>query len=377
MAIFLSIIIVLLLVLAAAAWFYVVKQKPGVPSLGAENSVLNSLTESLKDISSIKAQVENLSQVQNNFVQNQNTLQKSVSQLETGLRGVETKVVETSGSVRDSLTKDLNEARRSIDTFKAEYQGRKRFDEEMQLSTKRIEAVILGSRSRGESGENILSEAFKLFPAGMIDYNFKVKGKPVEYALILANQKRLPIDSKWVAEDLLAKLSEETDITKKKAIEDDIERAILRKIKEVTQYIDPITTTPQAIAAVPDAVFSACRKAHVEAYKDRVILMPYSMTIPYVLALYNLNQQYSRSLNMDNLESHLSQLEKHVDSIDKALENSVARGATMINNAYSECKKYVGEIKGSLAYLKALPEQQNLPAADTTPKILEMFSNKS
>jgi len=231
----------------------------------------------------------------------------------------------------------------------------------------------LGSRSRGASGENILSEAFKLFPAGMIDYNFKVKGKPVEYALILSNQKRLPIDSKWVAEDLLAKLGEESDLSKKKLLEDEIEKAILKKVKEVTQYIDPVTTIPQAIAAVPDAAFSACRKAHMEAFKDRVILMPYSMTIPYVLALYNLNQQYSRSLDMDNLEGHLSLLEKYVDNIDKVLENSISRGNTMVSNAYNECKKYVGEIKGSLAYLKALPEQQSEPHA---PELLEMFSNK-
>ena len=43
----------------------------------------------------------------------------------------------------------------------------------------------------------------------MIDMNFHVNGKVVEYALVLANGKRLPIDSKWPSPDLLDRLNDE------------------------------------------------------------------------------------------------------------------------------------------------------------------------
>ena len=99
------------------------------------------------------------------------------------------------------------------------------------------------------------------------------------------------------------------------------------------------------------------------------------MAIPYILTIYNLHLQNSRSIDMENLESHLSQLDKFVDNIDKVLENSVARGATMVKNAYSECKKCVAEIKASLTYLKALPDQQNvIDEKKKAPELLEMFS---
>lgn len=343
-------LIILLTVFLVAAFGFIIilltKNKPEIPSV---------LTDSLKDIGAFKSQLDTL-------VTNQATFQQAILKLESGMKGVETKIVEQSSNVKEAVTKDLNEARRVLDGIKTEYDARKRTDEEMQGATRRIEAVLVGSRSRGESGENILSEAFKQFPAGMIDYNFKVKGKPVEYALILSNQKRLPIDSKWPAEDLLKKLAQETDLAKKLEIEAEIEKLILKKVKEVTQYIDPVSTTPQAIAAVPDAVFSACKKAHIEAYKDRVLLMPYSMTIPYILALYNLYLQYSRSIEIENLEGYLSLIDKHVSEIDKTLENSISRGATMISNAYQDCKKSIGEIRGAIAYLKAVPAGQEKPA---------------
>jgi hypothetical protein len=242
------------------------------------------------------------------------------------------------------------------------YEARRQLDDELRKATQRIEGVLIGSFSRGKSGENVLHEAFKHFPPDMIEYNFKVKGKTVEYALILPNKKRLPIDSKWMAAESLERLNQETDVEKRKQIEREIENELKKKVKEVVQYIDEATTTHQVIAAIPDAVFSACRKAHVEAFQQSVILMPYSMTIPYVLALYNLHLQFARSIDVENLEHYLRKIDSSLNEIDKTLENSVARGATMVQNAYGDCKKLVGEMRGLMASLKSMPLAESSPA---------------
>jgi DNA recombination protein RmuC len=215
-------------------------------------------------------------------------------------------------------------------------------DEELQRTTRKIENALLGSKSRGEMGENIIYEALKQFPPDMIDTNFKVNGKPVEYAIILSDGKRLPIDSKWILMD------EEKDIS-----EPEVERIIIRKAKEVMQYIDPTTTIPLAIAAVPDSVFSMCRQAHIRAYREnRVLIMPYSMTIPYVLALYTLHKSYSKSIDIEALHSYLSEMNSSLNRLETVLENSIARSITMANNAYSECKQIVSKMKGAVEYLE-------------------------
>jgi DNA recombination protein RmuC len=346
----LAICIVVLLIL-------VLLFRPRKSSSPGLEAMVPTLMDSMKDLSGIKSQIEAVAS-------NQANMQQNLSMLQNNLRGVETKIVETTGNVTTTLAKDLSDARRIIEGLKTEYESRKKMEEDVQTATHKIEAILVGSRSRGESGENILRDAFKHFPPGMIDYNFKVKGKPVEYALILTNKKRLPIDSKWPAVDLLDRITQETDPAKKKELIDGVEKALLLKVKEVVHYIDPTTTLSWVIAAVPDAVFTLCRKAHIEAFRVNVILMPYSMTIPYILGLYKLHFEYSRSIDIENLESYLNKVEQSLDGVDRTLENSVARGATMVNNAYTECKRFVAEIRAAITYLRALP-----PAAIVPPSI--------
>ena len=122
------------------------------------------------------------------------------------------------------------------------------------------------------------------------------------------------------------------------------------------QYIDPSATLAFAVAAVPDPVFNACRRAHLEAYREGVILMPYSMTIPYVLALFRLHLQYARSIDLENLEGYLQQIDDNVTALDRLLENSIARGSTMIQNAFNDAKRNVGQMRGALAAMRAVPQ---------------------
>jgi DNA recombination protein RmuC len=309
-----------------------------------------AVVRSLADLGAIKAQVEN-------FTQQQAALGQTIGTLHQAVRGVETRVLESSSGVKDSIGRQLQEAQMAVERLKGDAEARVRREEEVQASARRIEAVLLGSRTRGAAGENILEDAFRQFPADMIETNFRVNGKVVEYALVLANSKRLPIDSKWPSPDLIDRLGQaESDPAEEAAVVLEVERLLRGKVREVKQYIDPACTLAFAIAAVPDAVFNACRRAHIEAYREGVILMPYSMTVPYVLALFRLHLQYARSIDLENLEGYLQVLEENVTALDRSLENSVSRGSTMIQNAFNDCKRNLGQMRGALAALRAIPQ---------------------
>jgi hypothetical protein len=80
------------------------------------------------------------------------------------------------------------------------------------------------------------------------------------------------------------------------------------------------------------------------------------MTIPYVLALFRLHLQYARSIDLENLEGYLQQIDDNVTALDRLLENSIARGSTMIQNAFNDAKRNVGQMRGALAALRAVPQ---------------------
>jgi DNA recombination protein RmuC len=343
--------VVALAALAVAVFLALTGRRPeGTVSTEA---VLRAVAE----LGSLKSQVETVSSQQVSFAQ-------TLGNLHLAMQGVESKVLESSAGVKDALGRELAEARVAVERIKVDAESRHRMEEEVQASARRIETVLLGSRTRGAAGENILEDAFRQFPAEMIESNFRVNGKVVEYALILANGKRLPIDSKWPLPELLDRLPDElSDPAREAAAINEVERVLRAKVREVRQYIDPACTLGFAVAAVPDAVFNACRRGHLEAYREGVILMPYSMTVPYVLALFRLHLQYARSIDVENLEGYLQQIEDSIGSLDRSLENSIARGSTMIQNAFNDCKRTLGQMRGAVAALRAIPQEASAEGA--------------
>jgi DNA recombination protein RmuC len=340
----LELVLVIVLVAIVLCLMALLMRRPTAPS--PSDAVLAALS----DLGALKSHVETVSN-------QQSALNQSLSMVQTAVQGVESKVLESSAGVRDAIGKDLSDARVAMERLKADAEERRRMEEDVQASARRIETVLLGSRTRGAAGENILQDAFRQFPAEMIDMNFRVNGKVVEYALVLANGKRLPIDSKWPSPELLDRLSDGLQEPGKEAsLVQEIERVLRLKVREVKQYIDPAATLGFAVAAVPDPVFNACRRAHLEAYREGVILMPYSMTIPYVLALFRLHLQYAKSIDLENLEGYLQQIDDNVASLDRLLENSIARGSTMIQNAFTDAKRNVGQMRGALAAMRAMPQ---------------------
>jgi DNA anti-recombination protein RmuC len=182
----------------------------------------------------------------------------------------------------------------------------------------------------------------------------------VEFALILPNQKRLPIDSKFPAVQPLEQLGKESDPQQRQKIIKQIEDAVLAKAKEAAKYIDPAHTIYLAIAAVPDAAYSVCRKSHFEAMKSHVLVVSYSLALPVILALYKFQLQYERSVDQQNLEMHLQNVENCLSAIEKELQNSVSRAGVMISNACGECMTQIGKVKASLSALRtpALPAEE-------------------
>lgn len=254
--------------------------------------------------------------------------------------------------LQDHLKNGIEKTRDLLEDLKRADEVRREKEIEFLERIKRVDEIIAGTSAKGISGEEILRETFKKLPPEMIETNFTVSGKTVEFALILPNNKRLPIDSKWPAGNLILELEKESSPKKRKEIIGEIEKETIKRIKEVKQYIDPAVTWSQAIAAVPDSVYGVCREAHLRAREQDVILMPYSMVLPLLLYMYRLHLQYSVSIDIENLQNHLISISRNLDEMEDILENKIARGTTMVSNAYADYKQMIGRIRASLSELQ-------------------------
>ena len=264
------------------------------------------------------------------------------------------------GGQRD-LSLSAKETQKVIDNIKTDYDARKAIFEQLRVSVGKIEDTISGTKRRGEAGENILQEIFKAFPPDMVAKNFRIAGKEVEFALVLSDGKVVAVDSKWTAQNLLVQLAQEKEQAQQQTLINKIENEINKRVGEVAQYIDPARTVPWAVAAIPDAAFSVCRRAHLDAYKKGVILIPYCLVLPYLLTLFNLHLQYAGSIDVENLQHYIMDIKRHLEQMELTLENSIVRAVKMIDNAASDYRQALGSIRGSLINLQtAKPKKQNL-----------------
>jgi DNA recombination protein RmuC len=226
--------------------------------------------------------------------------------------------------------------------------ARQPIEEEARTSLKRLESIIAGSSTRGAAGENILEEALRHLPPEMLQRNVWVGGKVVELALRLPGGKFLPMDSKWVSTVALEQLADPSlDATRRAQLTAQVEREVERRVREVSQYIDPATTSPFALAVIPDAAYDVCRGAIVTAHKRHVMVVGYAMALPYLLTLYQLHLQFARTVDMENLQSALIDVERHLDTLEGILENKLQRAVTMLQNAYGEGKQVSARIRAS------------------------------
>jgi DNA recombination protein RmuC len=256
---------------------------------------------------------------------------------------------QTQESQAAELRERLSQTQAVVEGLRSALSARQPVEEEARASLRRLENVIAGSSTRGAAGENILEEALRHLPPEMLQRNVWVGGKVVELALRLPGGKLLPMDSKWVSSLALEQLAEPgIDAGRRAQLTAQVEREVERRVREVSQYIDPATTSPFALAVIPDAAYDVCRGAIVNAHRRHVMVVGYAMALPYLLTLYQLHMQFARTVDMDKLQSALIDIERQVDVLEGILENRVQRSLTVLQNAYTEGKQASAKIRSSV-----------------------------
>jgi DNA recombination protein RmuC len=260
--------------------------------------------------------------------------------------------LQAGGQSQDAQATELRErmaqTHAAMEGLRSAVSARQPIEQEARASLKRLESIIAGSSSRGAAGERILEEALRHLPPEMLQRNVWVGGKVVELALRLPGGKLLPMDSKWVSSPALEQLSEPGLPADRRAqLIGQVEREVERRVREVSQYIDPATTTPFALAVIPDAAYDVCRSAIVNAHSRHVMVVGYGMALPYLLTLYQLHLQFARTVDMEKLQSALIDIERQVDVLEGILENRVQRSLTVLQNAYTEGRQAAAKIRSS------------------------------
>lgn len=276
-------------------------------------------------------------------------------------RGREASVLQLAEATQ-GIRGEIGQAQRALAEVKALEQGRARQMDQAADSLKRLEAVVAGSGSRGVAGENILARALAQLPPDLLEVNVAFGNKIVEYALRLPGGRLLPIDSKWTSVGALERLAVTQDPQERKRLADQVIRDVRGRIREMGKYLDPERTLSMALLAVPDAVYEAAPEVHGEGYREGVLVVPYSLALPYVLALYRLTLRFGSTVDTDQLAARLRTLDESLRRVGEEVEGRLSRGLVQIENARDALRDHMAEAQRVAARL--------LHAADGETEVL-------
>jgi len=246
----------------------------------------------------------------------------------------------------EQLRQGLDGARRALDELRTRDQERRATDLEQREVVRRLATVLAGGAAKGRAGEHLLREHLSELPPDMLVTDFRVNGKVVEFGLLLPDGRRLPIDSKWTAVAELEALEAAKDPLERDACARAVERAAATRAREVAQYLDPAVTAPVAVAAVPDAVYGALKRAHADAYGKGVVIVPYSGALPIVLFLYSLVRRYGDAADV---QASLGEIAAVLDVLESVVENRFQKAAVMLANGTDELRSQLGKARGSIS----------------------------
>lgn len=336
-------------------------------ALNDKVSYLQPVTQTIGGLQTeVRSLLERISTVENS----QSQVQQGVGYLANSsvasfgeLKTLTSHLSEATAAMRDELTR----ARTDLTELHTRAVQGQQTERQVADSIRRLEAIIAGTHSKGAAGENILELVFSQLPPEWQVRDFRVGGKPVEFGLRLPNNLVLPIDSKWAATHLLEQFTGTELIEEQQQIKRQIEEAVLARAREVRKYLDPSLTVNFGVAVVPDAIYDLCGGIQAEIFRLNVVLVSYSMFIPYLLLVFQTMLKAGQTLDLQRLDAYLQSAQGHLTVLQEELDGRFSRALTMLANSRDELRAHLSKLSGSLVGLQisARPHE----AAEDTPEL--------
>jgi DNA recombination protein RmuC len=102
-----------------------------------------------------------------------------------------------------------------------------------------------------------------------------------------------------------------------------------------------------------------------------VVLLSYSMFVPYLLLTVETVLKSSRDVDLQQLMAYLDAAQQTVGALQAEMEGRLSKAITMLSNSRDEMRTMLGRISTGLTALQlgtgAAPEPPALPASDPEP----------
>ena len=154
---------------------------------------------------------------------------------------------------------------------------------------------------------------------------------------------------------------------------------MINRAKEVLKYLDKHRTIGFCIAAVPDPVFEHCLEIQPLLVKSNIVLISYSLLVPYILILVKLflsNAQATQALQVSHV---LTRSLLHIEQIQQTIDTQVRRPLDEVRLQQTQYLSYNQQLQTMYTKLHQVQNeldqmQRSMPSAINTLSNTDMAS---
>ena len=213
--------------------------------------------------------------------------------------------------------------------------------ERVEENINKVVAILTGRRS-GQAGEQVVSELLNAVPDDWLERKIKLGSGEVEFAIKMPGGYLIPLDSKFVSPELITQSESDGGEQMRRRVRDEVRR----RAQEVAKYLTDQRVLGFGIAAVPDSVYDLCRDAvKAAAQSHRIVVVPYSLLLPFVLSLYLMAQRLGISrlgktdqaigtafTALEQARSALEKMTKEINSVSNLQQTALKQVIEAINS---------------------------------------------
>jgi hypothetical protein len=128
-------------------------------------------------------------------------------------------------------------------------------------------------------------------------------------------------------------------------------REVRGRVREMTKYLDPARTLGLGVLAVPDAVYGITPEAHAEGYRDGILVVPYSLALPFLLVLYRLVVRFGPAAGAPDAADVLRRADEALLKLDEEIEGRLSRSLVQLGNARDALREHLALARRGVASL--------------------------
>lgn len=243
-------------------------------------------------------------------------------------------------SIKERVS-DLSSIKQEVSRIGVTEEILKRIDKDVSSLSR-----IFLSRKAGKAGERGLEELLEVLPPHLVVRNLRLGSYEVEFAIKLPYGRYLPVDSKFTGLELLQR----ENLTKEE--ERELIKTLIRRIRELSDYVKDEKTIGIALMVVPDRAYEFLKaKILYEMEKEKVIMIPYGLVIPVISFFIYLWERFGRTIDKNIWIEIVSKIERFFYEVERDIEQ-LSRELKSVENLYLKIRISFINLKRELERLK-------------------------